>query len=335
MSVCNMRQESLKAYLDGEVSLSQSFALRLHLLRCESCQEEIAEMQRLSLQLKNADSPLPSALRDRILNSVSYQDDKPAVALAKPVFRMKPMLAWGGAVASLLIAIGLGSKFLSSPQVKSDSALPSNNSKNIAAPSAASPDMNRTFTKVPMGNDRSANKFDNAPSVKPLEESDKKGSAYYLATPAAKSASMDVKAAKSMRANPESKSAPSQPPLQMRSMIHEVNGSEGERQSQSDASGLKTKSGMEDRKQEVTAIAPLPSSTQEETTKQTKISPATPANSVKSKAFNTPDLTKRPIAKSRLETMSTSSGKKFKSVKRVVRKKKSHKKARTEHKKNN
>ena len=262
-------------------------------------------------------------------------EDKPAVTLAKPVFRMKPILAWGGAVASLLIAIGLGSKFLYSPQDKSDTALPSKNAQNIAAPSVASPDMNGTFKKVPIDNDQSANKFENSPSLKPPGESEIKGSAKYLASPAAKSASMDGKAVESMRAKPESKSTTSQPPLQMRSMRHEFDGNEGERQSQSDASGLKTRSGIEDRKYEVTTIAPLPSSTQEETSKQTKISPVVPANAVKRKAFNTPDLTARPIDKSRLESMPTSSGKKFKSVKRVVKKKKSHKNARTVHKKNN
>lgn len=340
---CNTRQESLKAYLDGEVSLSQRLALRLHLFRCESCREEISEMQRISVQIKKSDSPLPSALRDRILNSVSYQEDKLSVAIVKPAFRMKPVLAWGGAVASLLIAVGLGSKFLLSPQYKSDSASSTQNTQTTAAPTAASPVMNGAFKKSTMDNNGTANKFEKSPSIQPSEDfSDKKGSVYSLSSPAVKSATMDSNEGKSMNAfeerlsaNTESKSATAQPPSRLRSMTQEVDSIGAERQLQSNASELKTNPGMEDRKHEVTTIAPRSSSIQVKTSKQTEMSPGVPGNQLKSRAFNTSDASASALGKKRIESASSGSGKKSNSVKRVAKKRKSHKSGRAAHKKNN
>ena len=340
---CNTRQESLKAYLDGEVSLSQRLALRLHLLRCESCREEISEMQRISVQIKKTDSPLPSALRDRILNSVSYQEVKPSVKVAKPAFRMKPVLAWGGAVASLLIAVGLGSKFLLSPQNKSDSASPTQNTQTTAAPTAASPVMSGTFEKKALDMNGAANKPEKSPSIKPSEDfADKKGSPYSLASPASKSATMDSNEEKSIRAfqgrsnaKPESESATLQSPLRMRSMRQGVDSSEAERQLQSNASELKTKLGMEGRKHEVTTITPPPASVPEKTSKQTEISGGVPVDASKRKAFNASDMSAKPIIKNRLDAVPSGSSKKSNSVKRGAKKRKFHKSGRAAHKKNN
>lgn len=340
---CNTRQESLKAYLDGEVSLSQRLALRLHLFRCESCRKEISEMQRISVQIKKSDSPLPSALRDRILNSVSYQEVKPSVKVAMPAFRMKPVLAWGGAVASLLIAVGLGSKFLLSPQYKSDSASPTQNTQTTAAPTAASPVMNGAFEKRLMKKGRSANKLENSPTIKPTEDfSDKKGSAYSLASPAVKSATTDSNEGKSIRAlqdrsnaKPESENATFQSPLRMRSTRQGVDSIKAERRLQSSASVQKTKQGMEDQKHEATTITPFPSSVPEKTSKQAEISGGVPVDASNSKAFNTSDMSARPIIKNRLDSVPSGSGKKSNSVKRVAKKRKSHKSGRAVHKKNN
>ncbi len=343
MSDCNTRQESLKAYLDGEVSLSQSLALRLHLLRCESCRKEISEMQRLSLKLKNANSPLPSALRDRILNSVSYEEAQLGIQLAKPVFGMKPVLAWGGAFASLLIAVALGSKFLYSPQYKPDAASPSQSAQSKTAATATSPVKNEAFKNSTMDNNGLENNFEKSPSIKPSEVfAGIKGSPSSLASPAFKSAPMNANGGKRkspvqelISANPTSDSETLHPSSRVRSKEQTVDSSEAERNLQNNASGLRAEKVIENRKDKVSAISPLPSSVQDKTSKQSELNPELPESALKSEAFNASGLSTRPINKNRLEPVPSGSGKKSKTLKRGARKKNLHKSGRAAHKKNN
>ena len=131
MRDCENRQESLKAYLDGELPIVQKCALVWHLVGCSVCREERDAMQRFSAQLKGEETPLSTNLRNRILNSVAYTE--PLVASPKNTSRLTAYrtLAWTGGAVTLLFGALFVNKMLTvqpnphmSDSIKTSSPMP-------------------------------------------------------------------------------------------------------------------------------------------------------------------------------------------------------------------
>lgn len=91
----------LKALLDHEIPLWRQFTVRLHLVRCASCREEMRAMQQIGEELRaRTIDPLDPGLRSRILATVQEMSPEPAL----PVQTRRPAWIWAGAaVAALLI----------------------------------------------------------------------------------------------------------------------------------------------------------------------------------------------------------------------------------------
>ena len=131
MRDCEKRQESLKAYLDGELPIVQQCSLVWHLVGCSVCREERDAMQRFSAQLKEEETPLSTNLRNRILNSVAYIE--PQAASPKNTSRLTAYrtLAWTSGAVTLLFGALFANKMLiiqpnpsMSDSIKSSSPMP-------------------------------------------------------------------------------------------------------------------------------------------------------------------------------------------------------------------
>ncbi len=142
------QQPNLKAYLDNELPLWRRFAVRLHLARCASCQEEMRAMQQIGQELRGQTiDPLDPGLRSRILATVREMTPEPV----SPVRSRRPVLIWGGtAFAALLLAAIFvpRSKFAPdsggmsySLRAKSSTAMPPAASAGASKMAANSPDV--------------------------------------------------------------------------------------------------------------------------------------------------------------------------------------------------
>ena len=140
---CEIKHESLKAYLDGELPLLESLKMRVHLSHCASCREERTALQEFSAKLKEDDTPLSSNLRSRILNSVSYSE-APVVTTARPAFsRAFKTYAWVGTAMSLIAGAFFINRMQSGTPALSDrmqSSTPARSEmKKSASPSPSAP----------------------------------------------------------------------------------------------------------------------------------------------------------------------------------------------------
>lgn len=98
----NPLQESLKAYLDGELKGREKQGLEAHLQTCPACQSELEGLRRLSQQLTQnlatTSAPLPDHLRARILATLP-EPPAPRPQLLPFWRRPGPLAAFGGALA--------------------------------------------------------------------------------------------------------------------------------------------------------------------------------------------------------------------------------------------
>jgi len=141
MKSCGERQADLKAYLDGELPLHERAAMWWHLLHCTKCREASSAMTEISRRVGDIDGDaLPSALRSRILSSVTYSDNPVADASPGPVRKHRvrpPLILVGGATAAALIAIVLMRPLLAPTMSKNTTAGSAVEMKSSTAPTAS------------------------------------------------------------------------------------------------------------------------------------------------------------------------------------------------------
>ena len=105
MTRCETISDELKAYMDGELPLDRRAAVRLHLLRCASCREEIGIMESISSELKAGETNgFNAALRERLLESApdsAAGPNEPEI----PLWRRRPIQLWGAAAAVVLMFV--------------------------------------------------------------------------------------------------------------------------------------------------------------------------------------------------------------------------------------
>ena len=69
MTTCTPFEDDLKAYVDGELSLSDRYRVQWHLIGCGECRKECNEMRKLGHELTASLEPMTNSLRDRILGA--------------------------------------------------------------------------------------------------------------------------------------------------------------------------------------------------------------------------------------------------------------------------
>ena len=147
MNNCREKQASLKAYLDGELPITERFTMRVHLMRCAKCREASSAMTELSRRLSPGEpEALDPALRSRILASVTYTDSgQPLDVTSNFRKRGYPALVLGGAsvVALLLVVVmnnPLSGRLSLAPSDKSaGTAAKSRMDSKVATPAASAP----------------------------------------------------------------------------------------------------------------------------------------------------------------------------------------------------
>jgi len=143
------QQPNLKAYLDNELPLWRRFAVRLHLARCASCQEEMRAMQQIGQELRGQTiDPLDPVLRSRILATVREMTPEPVSSVPS----RRPALLWGGtAFAALLLVAVFASRPLFAPSADKG-VYPLSATGSVAAPppAAASSDAAKTAENSPV-----------------------------------------------------------------------------------------------------------------------------------------------------------------------------------------
>jgi anti-sigma factor RsiW len=112
MSNCQDTSELLGPWLDGELSRSDGEAVRAHLVECSACREEIRQLERLNVLLKDALAPAGAAiafpafwhgLQQRIETARPWAVT--ALERVRSVFR-GPALPWA-VPAAILLLIGV------------------------------------------------------------------------------------------------------------------------------------------------------------------------------------------------------------------------------------
>ncbi len=93
----------LDQYIDGSIDRSDAELFEQHLASCEACRFELDLESRLNSKIGDA------------FRSIEYQPDHPVEPVKEK--RTGPWLLWAAA-ASILLAIGLGSWFLSSQAIE-------------------------------------------------------------------------------------------------------------------------------------------------------------------------------------------------------------------------
>ena len=84
MNRCDTLRDNLKAYLDGELPVTERLALRLHLSRCPACRKEAELMEHISNELHEGDAGiLEAGLRNRLLGNLPDNLAEPAPDLPK------------------------------------------------------------------------------------------------------------------------------------------------------------------------------------------------------------------------------------------------------------
>ena len=110
MSAANGRRcgDDVAAYALGALEPDEAEAFRRHLADCPECQEELAGFEQVAegLPLASAHYAVPKSLRRRVMQEVRAT---PKSAGAGPPARLawasRPLLAWSGALAAVLVAV--------------------------------------------------------------------------------------------------------------------------------------------------------------------------------------------------------------------------------------
>jgi len=103
--------EELMAYLDGELPAEQAKQTAAHLRECGECSQIVAGLRDVSTKLRSweaerLESSLPEAIADAL---VLRKKTLPRTNLLSDLlndWRRRPVLAWGGALATILILVG-------------------------------------------------------------------------------------------------------------------------------------------------------------------------------------------------------------------------------------
>ncbi len=104
MIPCELIQDELKAYLDGQLPFMMRQRVRWHLRRCAACREELSAMEQISNRLR-ADRPTPiePSLRAKILAAASKLGPLAQDASSPPTkWRRKPILIWAATAVALI-----------------------------------------------------------------------------------------------------------------------------------------------------------------------------------------------------------------------------------------
>ncbi|MFZ5597402.1 MAG: anti-sigma factor family protein [Bacillota bacterium] len=90
MSACSCSEESLSAFLDGELSAEEAGIIENHLLNCHHCREAFNRLQTISAAVRQIPRPaMNPALTERILNRVNF----PFICNEGPLVRILEL--WG------------------------------------------------------------------------------------------------------------------------------------------------------------------------------------------------------------------------------------------------
>jgi anti-sigma-K factor RskA len=98
------------AYVLGALEPSEVESFRRHLAGCAACQKEVAEFEQIAGALPDSSLQLeaPKDLRRRVMQEVRATP-KPKAATAKAPVRTsrswRPLVAWGGALAAVVVAV--------------------------------------------------------------------------------------------------------------------------------------------------------------------------------------------------------------------------------------
>ncbi len=98
------------AYVLGALEPSEVDSFRRHLADCAACQKEVAEFEQITGALPEAGLQLevPKDLRRRVLTEVRATPKAQAAGRTTPVRTVRswrPMVAWGGAFAAVVVAV--------------------------------------------------------------------------------------------------------------------------------------------------------------------------------------------------------------------------------------
>jgi anti-sigma-K factor RskA len=98
------------AYVLGALEPSEVESFRRHLADCAACQKEVAEFEQITGALPEASLQLevPKHLRRRVLTEVRATPKAQAAGRTMPVRTVRswrPMVAWGGAFAAVVVAV--------------------------------------------------------------------------------------------------------------------------------------------------------------------------------------------------------------------------------------
>ncbi len=111
MSVENGHEcgENAAAYVLGALTPTETEAFRRHVAECAACREEVAAFEQITSALPDAGAhqEVPRDLRRRVMREVRATPR--AATVAPPRIRAtrswRPLMAWGGALAVVLVAV--------------------------------------------------------------------------------------------------------------------------------------------------------------------------------------------------------------------------------------
>jgi anti-sigma factor RsiW len=107
---CEINEQLLHAYFDGELDLVRAVELEEHLKTCPDCASKLHEQQilRQSLRSSNLYEPAPESLQSRIRASLPGDKIQPKVI---PMWR-RYAVQWSAVAAALVIAVILGARVM-------------------------------------------------------------------------------------------------------------------------------------------------------------------------------------------------------------------------------
>lgn len=132
-TACDVLQHDLKAYVDRELPPARRLVVRGHLLRCASCREEVSQMEKISNDLRAADTgALDPSLRAKLLANLANEPAPESDVPKDPVWRRHPKEAFAVAAMCLVLWFVVSPAFM---QTREKARNPS----RLAARSASAP----------------------------------------------------------------------------------------------------------------------------------------------------------------------------------------------------
>jgi anti-sigma-K factor RskA len=97
--------EDAAAYALGALEPSDLEAFRRHLRDCAACQKDVAEFEQITGALPDASVQyeVPKDLRQRVMQEVRATPKAQAASRSAPARSWRPVIAWGGAFAAVVI----------------------------------------------------------------------------------------------------------------------------------------------------------------------------------------------------------------------------------------